>query len=190
MKVREVIKERWSPRAFAGKAISTSDLRLILESASKAPSAFNEQPWRYIIGNKSDESYEKIMSALVEFNQSWAKTAPVLLVGVESKKYQRNQKPNAHSRHDLGQASAYLSLQAMELGIYSHQMAGFDADKIRELFEIPEDFEAVTVIALGYLGDVNQLPEDLQESESKRSGRKDLKEIVFGENWSEAFFKS
>ncbi|MEQ8909859.1 MAG: nitroreductase family protein [Vicingaceae bacterium] len=186
MKVSEAIEKRWSPRAFSNQEIDRNQMKSLLEAAGTAPSCFNEQPWRYLIGFKGDDSYNKIMDCLVEFNQNWAKTAPVLMIGVVSKEFARNEKPNPHARHDLGAATAYLTIQAMEHDIFVHQMAGFSADKAKEKFNIPDSYEAVTAIALGYIGDSSQLPKDLQDQEKPSRDRKALKEISFEGDWAKS----
>jgi nitroreductase len=186
MKISEAIEKRWSPRAFDQKEVDRDLLKSLLKAAGTAPSCFNEQPWRYMVGFKGDESYGKITSTLVEFNQSWCKTAPVLMLGIVNKQFAKNGKANAHARHDLGQSSSYLTLQAMKHDVYVHQMAGFDEEKAREVFNIPEDHEAVTALALGYLGDKDQLNDDLKDQESPESPRKSLEEIAFEGDWNQS----
>lgn len=186
MKVQEAIEKRWSPRAFSDQMVERDLVKNLLKVGGTAPSSFNEQPWSYIVGFKGEKSYDLIFESLGEFNQSWTKTAPVLMIGVVRKAFKKNDSTNAHARHDLGQASAFMTLAAMEEGVYLHQMAGFSADKARELFDIPEGFEAVTAIAMGYPGDKTQLPEDLAKQESPESPRKELSEFVFEEKWEKA----
>ncbi|MAC95891.1 MAG: nitroreductase [Flavobacteriales bacterium] len=186
MNVREAIEKRWSPRAFSDEQVDRKIVKELFKLGGKAPSAFNEQPWTYLVGFKGDKSYDLIFESLGEFNQNWTKTAPVLMIGVVRKAFNKNSTPNAHDRHDLGQATAYMTLAALEHDIYLHQMGGFSADKARELFDIPEEFEAVTAIAMGYVGDKNQLPKDLAEQESPESPRKAIEEFVFEEKWNQA----
>lgn len=186
MNVKEAIEKRWSPRAFSDQMVERDLVKDLLKIAGTAPSSFNEQPWYYLVGFKGEESYDKLFETLVEFNQSWTKTAPVLMIGVVRKAYAKNGSPNAHAKHDLGQSTSYMTLAAMEDGVYLHQMGGFSADKARELFDIPEAYEAVTAIAMGYPGDKSQLPEDLAKQESPESPRKELSEFVFEEKWEQA----
>ncbi len=179
--MNELIKKRWSPRAFENREISQEDLDVIFTSAGKAPSAFNVQPWKFIVGNRftNKDVYDKIISTLIEFNQSWATQAPVLIVTVAETISAFNGKENPTAIYDLGGAVGYLSLQAMELGIYSHQMSGFDASKAGELLNIDDNHRAISVVALGYVGDKNTLPEGLAEKETPESDRKPLSEIRF-----------
>jgi nitroreductase len=176
--VVEVILKRWSPRAFAARPVSKDDLRKIFEAARWAASSYNEQPWRFIVGHKGDPTYQKIFGSLVEFNQSWAGSAPVLILSAASKNFAHNGAPNNYAIHDTGAATAYLSLQATALGMHTHSMAGFDHDKARAAFDIPDSYQIGAVTALGHLGDVDDLPEGLLEPELGTRNRKPLAEIV------------
>ncbi|MBX6359597.1 nitroreductase family protein [Pseudacidobacterium ailaaui] len=179
--VANVIYARWSPRAFADKSVSTEDLRKIFDAARWAASSYNEQPWRFFVGRRGDATYQKIFDSLVEFNQQWAKSAPVLVLSVASKKFAHNGTPNYHALHDTGAATALLSLAATSLGLHTHSMAGFDHDKARKAFHIPEDYDMGAVTALGYLGDPESLPEQLKKNELSPRQRKDLSQFVFAE---------
>lgn len=180
--VLPVILERWSPRAFADRDISASDLRTIFEAGRWAPSSYNEQPWRFFLGHRGSETYHKIFDALVPSNQAWAQSAPVLVLGVCKTRFSHNDTPNNYAAHDLGAAMAYMALQATVLGLAAHQMAGFDWGKARESFAIPETYAIGSVMALGYQGDLSDLPERYQAQEQSPRSRKPLSEIVL-ENW-------
>ena len=177
--VEELILRRWSPRAFADRAVNAHDLKKLFEAASWAASSYNEQPWRFLIGHRGDETYQKIFDALIEFNQAWAKSAPVLILSVGKKTFAHNGAPNHYALHDTGAATANLSLQATALGLHTHSMAGFDNEKIRESFHIPEDYAIGAVTALGYFGDTATLPEHLNKMETSPRERKPLREFVF-----------
>jgi nitroreductase len=178
---------RWSPYGFADAPVEDSDLRSLLEAARWSASAFNEQPWRYIVATRNDPGeYERVLSCLVEPNQAWAKAAPVLLLTVVAESYARNGKPNTSALHDLGQASANLSVEATVRGLSVHQMAGILPDRARELFDIPEGFRAVTGLAIGYASDPSLLPEELQSRDTSPRERKPLAEIAFSGSWGRA----
>src|SRR5262249_4945940 len=92
--IQPVLARRWSPYVFADTEVSTTDLCAILEAARWAPSSYNEQPWRYLLARRSDpQRFEKLLSCLIEVNQTWAQHAPVLLVGVAVLTFARNGKP-------------------------------------------------------------------------------------------------
>lgn len=179
--VIEHIRKRWSPRAYSDKPVSPENLKEVFEAARWAASSFNEQPWRFLVGHKGDETYKKIFDSLVEFNQGWAKNAPVLILSVAKKTFAHNGSPNQHGLHDTGAATAYLALQATVLGFHTHSMAGFDHAKMRKAFDIPADYEFGAVTALGYLGDPDILPDHLKQAETSPRSRKPLSEIVFSD---------
>jgi nitroreductase len=180
--VDELILRRWSPRSYADKPVSSEDLKKIFTAAAWAASSSNEQPWRFLVGKRGDETYAKIFDTLVEFNQSWAKTAPILVLSVARKTFTKNGQPNAWALHDTGAASATFSLQATALGLHTHGMAGYDRDKARANFSIPDDYDIGAVWTIGYLGDPAALPEHLQKMETAPRERKPLAEFVF-EAW-------
>jgi nitroreductase len=183
--VNDLILRRWSPRAYADKPVSEADLKTIFEAAAWAASSYNEQPWRFVVGRKGDETWNKIFGALMPMNQSWAKAAPVLYASFAKKTFSHNGSPNGVAAHDVGAASANASLQATELGLHTHGMAGFDRDALRAAVGVPEDFDPVACWALGYLGDPESLPENWKGMELAARSRKPLGSIVFGA-WDEA----
>jgi len=177
--IPELILKRWSPRAFAEKEVPSGDLERLFVAASWAASSFNEQPWRFFLGRRGDETYKKIFDSLVEFNQSWAKSAPVLVLSIGKKTFTQNGNPNGFALHDTGAATAYLSLEATALGLHTHSMAGFDKDLARASFGIPSDYEIGAVTAIGYFGDPSILPEQAQQMEVSPRTRKPVAEFVF-----------
>jgi len=182
--LHELIRNRWSPRAFSEKPVPAEVLRSLFEAARWAPSSNNEQPWAYLVAAKDDsENFAKMLSVLVEFNANWAKHAPVLALSVAHLKTQRDGKPNRVALHDVGSASAQLTFEANARGLQVHQMAGFDADKARQAFAIPPDWEPVAAMAIGYPGDPESLPEKLRERELAPRTRKPLGEFVMSGGW-------
>jgi nitroreductase len=182
--LNEVIAHRWSPRAFADKSISSEDLTKIFTAAGWAASSSNEQPWRFLVGRKGDNTYAKILDSLVEANQGWAKAAPVLVLSVAAADFAKNQAPNYYAMHDTGAASATMSLEAIALGIHTHGMGGFDKDKARAHFAIPDGYEIGACWALGYLGDPDLLADWQLTAETTARMRKPLAEYVFSA-WNE-----
>ena len=185
-KIHDLIERRWSPRAFSDRAIEPEKIEKLFEAASYAASCYNEQPWRFIYATKDyPERYDQLFSCLVEFNQLWVKTAPMIILTLASKRFVHNQKENRHANHDLGLAMGNMSLQALSMNLYMHHMAGFSPDKAKELFEVPDNFDIVSMVAVGYMGDPAQLPENIREMESSERIRKPLKEIIFDGDWKE-----
>jgi nitroreductase len=178
--VLPIFHQRWSPRAFDGRDVAATDLAKVFEAARWAASSYNEQPWRFLVGTRGSEAYTKIFGSLGEFNQAWAKSAPVLILGVTRTKFSHNDAPNRVALYDLGAAASYLTLQAAALGLVTHQMAGFDPEAALKAFGIPEVFQAGAVIALGYQGEPETLPNDqFKTQEVAPRTRKAHKEIVF-----------
>jgi len=173
-----VIANRWSPLAFADQPVAEEQVMSLLEAARWAPSSFNEQPWRYLVGYQGDETHAKLAECLVAGN-AWAKEAPVLMLSIAKNFFAYDKKPNRHYLHDVGAASAYLALQATELDLAVHQMAGFSVKKARELFKIAEDHEPAAMIAIGHQGDSKTLPADLQTREQGPRVRKTVAEMTW-----------
>lgn len=172
--IDELIQKRFSPKSFASQPVSKDVLEQLFEAARRAPSSYNEQPWRFIYATKDDEeAYSKLFTCLNEKNQSWAQHAPVLMLSVAKSTFTKNGNTNRHAWHDTGMAMAFLLLKATELGIFVHQMAGFYPDKATELLNIPEGYEPVAMAALGYLG----------KEENPGKPRKPVEEIAFEGKW-------
>lgn len=172
------IAHRWSPRAFTDAAVSTNDVKLILEAARWAASSSNEQPWRFLVGIKGTDTYAKILGSLVGFNQSWAHNAHLLILGVAASKNGKGQL-NSYALYDLGQAAVTLVLQATALGLATHSMGGFDHEAARHAFELGDDYVIGAVIAIGHQAEPATLPNEmLHEREIAPRERKPLSEIA------------
>lgn len=164
--VLEVIKKRRSRRAYADKMVELEKIHSLFEAARWAPSSLNEQPWFYIYATKDqDVLWNNVFDALKEGNKIWARKAPLLIVSLARKNFIRFNSPNPSARYDLGAANAFLSLQAAHLGLNVHQMAGFDEQVIIKNLGVPDIYEPVIIMAIGYLGDVGRLPENLKARE-------------------------
>jgi nitroreductase len=184
--INELIRNRWSPRAFADKPIPPDVLRSLFEAARWAPSSNNEQPWAFLVAPKDDkENFEKMLSVLVEFNAGWAKHAPVLTLAVAKLSFAKNNTPNRNAQYDTGSATAWLSVEATARGLFVHQMAGFDPEKARHAFGIPVGWEAIAALAIGYPGDPGSLPDRLKERELAPRARKPLSEFVMAGHWGQ-----
>jgi nitroreductase len=182
--IHDLIRRRWSPRAFSERPIEPDKLRSVLEAARWAPSSRNEQPWAYVVATRDNPGdYETLAGVLMDSNRAWAGNAPVLILTIAHTQLEKDGQPNRHSFHDLGQATANLIFQATALGLAAHQMGGFRADAAKERFRIPDGWEPVSVIALGYPGDAESLPESLREREKAQRRRKPLEEFVFSGTW-------
>lgn len=177
--INDLIAKRWSARAFSTSPVERSKLLSVLEAARWAPSSRNEQPWRYIVfTNDNPEKLKKAQSVLKDIN-NYAKRAPILICAITKKTYTDNGNYNRLHFHDLGAANENMFLEAFNQGLIMHEMGGFDAQKAREVFNIPEDFEVGIMIAIGYQ-DIHQvLPESLIQKAYLPRERKPLSEIAF-----------
>jgi nitroreductase len=185
--IHDLIKRRWSPRAFSDQQIEAEKLHMLLEAARWAPSSNNEQPWRFIVANKDHETeWNRLLACLVEGNRKWAYRAPVLILSVASLNFQDDSTPNRHALHDTGMAVENLVLQATALGLATHQMAGFDVEKARADLKIPSGYEPVAMIAVGYPGDLAFLPDRLRERELQPRSRQPISEWTFSGQWGES----
>ncbi len=186
-----LLANRWSPRAFADEAISSNQVGSILEAARWSASCFNAQPWRLLVGHttQSPETYDKIFNTLVEFNQTWCKPVPLLILAVARTTFPHNGKPNPHAWHDVGLATTSMMIQAQAMGIYSHSMAGFDAEAAYDAFAIPRnEYEPVAVTAFGYPALPDALTDDgMKDSETAPRVRQPLGEMAFANHFGQPF---
>ena len=179
--INELLVKRRSPYAIdPAREVDEADLSALFEAARWAMSSYNAQPWRYIVGVKSRsmETWEKVFSVLVEGNQPWAGNAPVLALGVIEHNFEHNGKPNKAAVHDLGAASAMLTVEATARGLCVHQMIGIEPDKAREVFGLDGSLEVFTGLAIGYPGAAEQIPEAYAQRDEKPRERKALSDII------------
>jgi nitroreductase len=183
-KINKLMEFRWSPRSMSPEPVDKETILTLLESARWSASAFNEQPWRFVVGFHGDETFEKLLSTMVEFNQKWAKNASALVLNIYKKTFIHNETPNATALYDLGQAVSAYALEAVNQGLVAHQMSGYDAKKADELFGLPDDFASVTITAIGHLNMPDALPEELFKIELQNRLRKNLETLVFTDKFN------
>jgi nitroreductase len=184
--VHELIAKRYSGRAFCSKPVDATTIGSLMEAGRWAASCSNEQPWSFVVtGQEKRSDYDRLLGCLVEFNIEWARHAPVLILSIARLNFASSGKPNRHAFHDVGQATANLELQATALGLLAHPMAGFDIQKTRAEFLIPEGHDPVAVIAVGYPGDPATLSEKLRKRELAPRERKPQHDFVFRGSWGQ-----
>ena len=183
--IHDLLRRRWSPRAFDDRPVEPEKLRSLFEAARWAPSSNNGQPWRFLLATKENVTeYDRLFNCLVEGNQKWAHRAPTLLLSVAKLEFEDGS-PNRHAFHDTGMAAENLVLQATAFGLAAHQMAGFRIDQARRDCQIPEGYDPVAIIAIGYPGDLALLPDRLRTREAESRVRKPLTELVYSTIWEQ-----
>ncbi len=187
--INKLIADRWSPYCFDPRPVEPEKIASCLEAARWAASSYNEQPWTYILATRDDQTeFPRLLSCLLEANQYWAKNVGVLMLGVISTAFSRNGNPNRVAIHDLGLAAGNICLQATELGLCVHQMAGIDAEKAREVYSIPMTHIPITAIAIGYAADPDKSDPQLAERDRGPRPRKPLREFVYRGTWGQTAF--
>jgi nitroreductase len=191
--VIDLIERRWSPRAFdPAKDVSQAELFRLFEAARWAPSASNEQPWRFVSASRSRSpgAFAALLSSLKTKNRAWAEAAPVLvLVAVhEARPGEAGANPRASAWYDAGQAVGFMALQATSMGLSIRQMEGFDVARAREACAVPASFMPAVVMAIGYAGDPESLAiESHRSSERQPRTRRPVGEFVFNGLWGKIF---
>jgi nitroreductase len=176
--VTDLIEQRRSRRAYSSQPIETEKINSLFEAARWAPSSMNEQPWAYIYATQDQpELWNKLLDTLNESNRVWAKHAPLLILSMARKTLIRNGAVNGAARYDVGAANAFLSMQATHLGLNVHQMGGYDRQKAIENLNIPDTHEPIVIMAVGYLGDSENLSENLK-----------IREVAPRERYTQEFF--
>jgi nitroreductase len=182
--VSDLIKNRKSVRAFSPTPIEQEKIFTLFEATRWAPSSSNEQPWLYIYATKEQtELWEKLFSPLNEGNKIWAKDVPLLILSLARKNFSRFAAANLHAMYDLGGANSFLSLQAVELGLQVRQMAGFNSEQAKVNLNVPDDYEIGVIMAVGYPGDPQTLPEKLQLREVSPRERYVQQEFVMNKSF-------
>ncbi len=177
----DAIQKRKSNFTYSEKPVEQEVINELFEAATLAASSMNVQPWRFIYASKNEPEFQLMLNALLEGNQQWAKDAAMLILSIAQTEYTYNDKVihNAYAWHDTGMANAHLMLQAVNLGLVTHPMGGFDHQKIKDSFNLPKEYEPLLIMALGYKGDESELPEDLLKRQSSPRKRKPIEEVVF-----------
>ena len=187
--ILDVIRQRWSPRAFdPNRDVDVAELRRLFEAARWAPSSANEQPWRFVVTERrqSPDAFAALHASLSPKNQEWAAAAPVLVLVAVRLTLERYGIPNTHAWYDTGQAVAFLTLQATASGLSVRQIQGFDVDVARQACRVPAPFEPGVVMAIGHAGDPLTLAtEPHRAAEVAPRDRRPLDEIVFSATWGQ-----
>ncbi|WP_323794071.1 nitroreductase family protein [Nocardioides sp.] len=195
----EPLRSRWSPSVFdADHVLADSDIETLLSAAQWAPSAGNSQPWGYVVVPRGTEAHTAFIAHLSRGNAGWVPRASLILVAgtqVGPAPDGRGPKSADYARHDLGQASAHITLQARSMGLHAHQFAGFDHASAAAELGVPDHVALMTGIAIGVHlepGDprLEEVSADDRAREERPRERKPLAEIAFASRWSQAWSAS
>jgi len=182
--IHTLLQRRWSPRAFSEKPVPPDVLRSLFEAARWAPSSNNEQPWAFLVATRDNpESHARMLSTLVEFNQTWARHAPCWPSPSPSSPSRAPERPTATPSTIPGPRLPICPWKLPLEAFFVHQMAGFDPHKAIELFEIPSGWEPIAAFVIGYPGNPESLPDTLRQRETASRERKPLAEFVMGDHW-------
>lgn len=177
--IHPLILKRRSIFSFSDEPVSYEKLMVLFEAAGKAPSSFNAQPWGFIFATKENPgNYKKMADLLMEGNKTWALSAPVLILSLAQTVSAYNNRKNPYAFHDLGMATGNLLFQAAYMGLFIHPMGGYDKDRARKVLKISEDYEPAAMMALGYPGKTDKLPDELKKRQQEAGKRKPLDEII------------
>jgi nitroreductase len=183
--VEDLVRDRWSPRAFADQGIDAEVLASLLEAARWSPSSRNSQPWRFLIARREEtREFERMLECLAPGNQRWARHAAVLMIAV-AMEVDHQGRALTHGIYDTGQAVAWLTAEATARGVRVHQMGGFDPDAVRERYGVPDDARPITAAALGYPGDPETLDDDLRRQELAPRERRPQSELAFAHRFGD-----
>lgn len=176
--ILDVLAERWSTRIFDRSVpVDEAALASALEAARWSPSANNTQPWRFIVARRGSKAFAAIYEALRDFNKSWAGDAGALLVAVAQTATDDGSAMH-FGQYDTGQAVAHFTVQAHAGGLSTHQMGGFDRAAVTQVFDLPDNFAPLTVIAVGALGDLDGASEDVRAREDAPRTRRSAADSV------------
>jgi nitroreductase len=185
--VHGLIRSRWSGRSFSERPLEDEVILSLMEAVRWSASSYNEQPWAFILARKGEEAFDKMLNCLSPSNSTWVRHAPALFLTVAKLRFESTGEHNRHAQHDVGLAIGNLSLQATEYDLNLHQLAGFDHEMAARIFHLPPGFEPVTIIAMGYRGEPDILPDHLRAKEIAPQQRKEIKDFLFRGEWGNSY---
>ena len=186
--INDLLARRWSPRAFdANRLVTREQLQALLEAARWAPSCNGDEPWRYLLWDRGRdaEGWQKAYDCLSDNNRKWCRNVPLLMLSCAGSIFGHSGKPNRFAQHDTGAADLSIALQAVTLGLVAHQMGGYDAQKAREAFAIPQEYTPLAMIAVGYQASPEVLDDETKAKELKARSRKALDTTFFEAAWGQ-----
>ena len=177
--IHDLLADRWSPRAFNPEYLLNEDqIHSLLEAARWAPSCRGEQPWYFVLFNKSNATtFSQALNCLTVSNQDWAMDASLLIVACANRYYKKDNSENFYAHYDVGAAAENICLQSTALGLAAHQMGGFDKAKVATLVNAPKNYDILSIIAIGLPEKESKIRPDLLERECAERNRLQLDQI-------------
>ncbi|MBE9468451.1 MAG: nitroreductase family protein [Bacteroidetes bacterium] len=180
MDVKLAINKRRAYRALKPFKITVKIIQELSKAAQLAPSCFNKQPWRYVfISDK--KCLNDFRVALPDAN-NWAYDASLIIAVISEASLDCKLKDGReYYLFDTGIASGFMILRATELGLVAHPMAGYDAQKAKELLNIPTNMTLINIIAVSQHAENYKdfLTKEKIESEENRPPRMNLSEFIY-----------
>jgi len=161
MDFSELVNNRYSVRNYSDKKVENEKLLQILESACKAPSAVNFQPYKIFV-IQSDEKLKAIKEC---YQRTWFANAPLVIavIGLHENAWKRSEDAKDHTDIDAAILIDHLTLQAADLGIGTCWVCNFNVSKARETLQLLPDEDVIALIPLGYPKD-DEIPEKNRKS--------------------------
>lgn len=175
--IHPLIKDRWSPRSFSAEKVNAEGINKLLEAMRWAPSSMNEQPWEVVVAEKGTAKHKVLAASLAAGNLPWASEAPLLMLVLAKTEF-GNGAAHHGALYDVGLAVGNLSMEATHLGLSLHQMGGFDKIAVKDSLGLEETLKPVVIIAVGFRGTHENLPEGLQQRELSARKRKKIEEFT------------
>ena len=183
MDTLNTIRKRCSLKAHLSKReIEKEKINIILEAGQLAASARNNQPWPFIVV-QDRQTIEELTQAFSESNHVII-DAPAILFACAREVDDVIKDGREYYLFDVGLAVGNMILAATDLGLVTHLMTAFDEAHVKQILHIPEDVRAVVATPLAYPLDASY--DDAARERLSIRTRKDMKELVHINHWTEA----
>ena len=170
MEFNELIRRRYSVRAYKPDPVEDEKLGIVLEAARLAPTASNRQPFQIIVVHTQGRQAELAQM----YHREWFAQAPLILCvcGVPAQTWVRSKDGKNSLQIDAAIVMDHIILAATDQGLGTCWIAAFDPVGVRQVLGLPDDVEPIVLTTLGYSAD-----------QPREKIRKPLAELVRFEKW-------